>query len=1094
MPFPSSKRSPKRSHLESKPDMSESKEVFRGKMQVPADPALRAFVDAWSARPPAEIAAFAARLSPEKDPGPRHKEPSPDIERIRTIAAVSGAVRPASLVPDQADPGQAAGLLGTIAEDFDRSVLGGHMTWTLRLQPRSAILRRLRDDPTELAHVLQLAGRIKTDPAGQVLRRLLGQMAAPGDGAPAIPDARADASDADVAQALIWAADFGDFDADLARATGRVHTRTILESYAGLLKHGLVGRDLAQSLVEAFMEAPPDTNDPTIPILVLTGIGGVGKSTLLAEILRPRLTALLAGEAVPAVVVMDLDRVAFRPHAEAELSYEVSRQLEPFWPELAKPMAEARAQETEFRFERREFAAGASPDSETSSRSAYSFLWRMRELLAGSARSREPVTLILDTFEEWQRTRPFPGPRESWNNPEYAMVEWLRGLRDSMGLVGLRVVVSGRARLDAAPNEEIQLGDLDDDAASELLMRLGVRPGVAPRLQALVGGNPLSLHVAARFVGRLSAEEREAFLGGDKLDPALDEELRRAVLYDRFLNHIGNKDARRLAHPGLLIRRVTPRIVKEVLAEPCGFKSMSDQEAEHLVDRLADEVWLVRRAEDGSLRHQPEVRRAMLAMMSRDPKMQERAREIHQRAADWYNPHPDLMEQPRTEAIEAFYHRMMLSSGEPPIVGPPTLPGHRSAEDLHHARFARELGESVTEMAPAVEAQLRLLRDEGLPPGLADLLPDFLWERHVEMTGASLVRMDESAAAVDLFLKRQRPGWTAQPTWLAQAFCDTARWDDYAAGVRKRDTFPAGRYDFVNLIVTENEAARARQHLSGVEAPPADDGGFLRAFMVALVNAQAGRNVREVPVPTTTQRKDAQTLAFPVDQLRQVIVHLLTGAPLPWRGGRAAVFPDLAGLLVPDPEVMKAFGLLTANAGFTKVVRELEDLAYRAAAKRPDGKPGLQSHDVLGSLAAQVAKSRIGALAELDDVTVQGAKPALRGDNPELRPAIRHVLQSVAPGDGWLKTLGEVATALLPVPVLDLRPDSLPLLSEVASRTALVTLVEYVDRSRVMRQFLGSVREQHPQPPRLDPLVRAFNRWDDAHNRLLAAVEGRRNP
>lgn len=1073
--------------------MSEFKDVLGGKVHLPDDPALRAFVEAWSTRPPAEIAAFAARLSPDADPAPNNNELSPDVERIRAIAAVSGAVRPASLVSDQSDAGEAAGLLGSLADEFDRSVLGGHMTWTLRLQPRSAVLRRLRDDPAGLETVLQQANRIKTDPAGQILRRLIRQMTAPGNTEPLVAEARAEASDADLAQALIWAADFGDFDTDLARATGRAHTITILDSYAALLRHGLVGRTQTRAQLEAFMEAAPKTDDWTIPILVLTGVGGVGKSTLLAETLRPRLTALLAGKMTPAVVVMDLDRVAFRPHAETELSYEVSRQLELFWPELSKAMAQARVQETESRLERREFAAGASPDSETSSRSAYSFLWRIRELLTGSARAHEPVTIILDTFEEWQRTRPYPGPRESWNNPEYAMVEWLRSLRDSMGLAGLRVVMSGRARLEVAPDEEIKLGDLEPDDASQLLMRLGVEPGVAPRLQGLVGGNPLSLHVAARFVRRLNVDERESFLGGDQLDPALDEELRRAVLYDRFLNHIGDEDAKRLAHPGLLIRRITPRIVKEVLAEPCGFKTMSEKEVERLVDRLADEVWLVRRFEDGSLRHHPEVRRAMLAMMSRDPKVRERAREIHERAAHWYNPRPDVAEQLTTETVEAFYHRMMLSSGEPPIIGQPTLPGHPAAEEAHHARFARELGESVAEMAPAVEAQLRLLRAERLTPELADLLPDFLWERHVEMSGASLVRLDESAAAVDLFLKRQRSGRAALPTWLGQAFCDTARWDEYAAEAREWDIVPASRYDFINLVVTGDESARARLHVSGSDTPSAEDGGFLRAFMIALVNAQAGGSVLEVPVPTTPQRKDAQTLAFPVDQLRQFIVHLVTGAPLPWRGGQAAVFPDLAGLLAPDPQVMKAFGSLIVNEGFAEVAGELEDLAYLATAKRADGKLGLQSHDVLGSLAAQIAKNRVGTLAHLDDVTVQAAKPALRGDNPELRPAIRHVLQSVATGDGWLKTLGEVATGLLPVPVLDLRPDSLPLLSEVASRTALVTLVEYVDRSRVMRQFLGAVQERHPQPHRLEPIVRAFNRWDDAHNLLLATVEGLRN-
>lgn len=1057
---------------------------------MPADPALRVLVEAWSARPPAEIAAFAASLAPDPDPDSKATRTvrSSDLDRVRGIAAVSGAVRPSALIADESDPSEGAGLLGAIASEFDRSVVGSQMTWTLRLHPRAATLRRLREDRAELADILQRARRIETDPAGEVLRRLLHMLdhAKTSWSDERLPDeVTADTSSADVAQALLWAADFGDFSADLAMATGRAHTEAILGSYVGLLSHGLVGRSQERAQLEAFMDATLRTGGGDVPVLTLSGIGGVGKSTLLADILRPRLEALLSGAGAPAVVVIDLDRVAFRPHAEAELSYEVTRQLEVAWPELSEGMAQARATETDSRLERREFAFGASSDVENSSRSASSFEWRIREVLDGSARGAEPVTLVLDTFEEWQRARPFIGPRDSWNNPEPVMAEWLNGLRFTMGLEGLRVVVSGRAKFSFLPGEEIELGDLEAGSAVELLVRLGVKGEVATRLEAMVGGNPLSLHVAARFVGRLTDDERESFLGGDVPDPALDEELRRAVLYDRFLEHIGDEEVKRLAHPGLLIRRVTPQIVKAVLAEPCGFVGMTIEHSERLVDRLSDEVWLVRRAEDGSLKHQPEVRRPMVAMISRDPKMREQVKDIHERAAHWYNPHPDLMEPPSTENIEAFYHRMMLSTGEPPIIEQWSAHGRPLAERNHHARFARELGESVAEMAPAVEAQLRLLRDERLTPEQAELLPDFLWDRHVDVSGASLVEIDEPGAAVDLFLWREGTARSSRPEWLAQAFCDSARWDDYAAAAERWSFFPAGRHDFVNLIVSEDESARARLLVPDVGGSMDVDAEFLRTFMVALGRAQAGRSTRKVKPPATSERMVTQPPAFPVDQLRQVMVHLLTGAPLPWRGGTTPIFPDVAGLLVPDPGLMEAFGALTFNAGFNQVARELEDLADRANSAQPSGDEVVRSHDVLGTLAAQIAKRRFGLSTPPDTSIVPAALPALRGDNPELRPAIRHMLQTAAPSDGWLKTLGGIATSLLPVPVLDLRPDSLPLLSDPTARKALVTLVEYVDRSRVMRPFLHAAQKQHPQPNRLDSIVRAFDRWDDAHQLLL---------
>jgi hypothetical protein len=218
--------------------------------------------------------------------------------------------------------------------------------------------------------------------------------------------------------------------------------------------------------------------------------------------------------------------------------------------------------------------------------------------------------------------------------------------------------------------------------------------------------------------------------------------------------------------------------------------------------------------------------------------------------------------------------------------------------------------------------------------------------------------------------------------------------------------------------------------------------------------------------------------------LRQHAVHIITGAQLPW-GGRH--FPDISGLLVPDPDVMQSFALLTFDHGFDDVARELEGLADRARTARPGDRDALRSHDILGSFAGRIAKRKFEAPPSGGPILPDGVR-ALRGDNPELRPAIRSVLQDAAPDDEWIKRLGDVATALLPVPVVDLRPDALPLVSEPGARAAFVTLVEYVDRSRVMREFLQRAQELHPDPQRLDAVIRAFNRWDDAHESLLEAV------
>lgn len=1074
----------------------------------PDDPAILALVKEWSARPAVEAAAFADSLEQAPanlDQGLATADArSLTLDEVRTLAALSGAVRPGDLVRDEPDAARRSQLLGALAVECDRAVVDGRMTWTMRSMPRGQVLARLRDGPAGLSAALSRAAGVATDAAGEVLRRLVPGVVAGPAGAPAGPippwgarvpeDVVAGASSADVAQALLWVSDLGDVRAGIAWATCRAHVESIRASYVGLLAHGLVGRDEQRREVEDFLLAPPAAGWPSLPVLTLSGIGGTGKSTLLAGVCAPRLDALLAGVPGPALVVIDLDRVAFRPHAEVELGYEVTRQLELAWPELAQGLAEARADETRARIERRELASGASPDAEKSARSYSAFEGRVHPLVSGSVHAFEPVVLVLDTFEEWQRARPFSGPRTSWNDPEPVMADWLFRLRDGMGLSGLRVIVSGRARFAALPGHEVELGELAHDAAAELLRRLGVEHGDAPRLAALVGGNPLSLHVAARFVSRLAAPDREAFLGSDGIDSALDEELRRAVLYDRFLEHIGDPRVQQLAHPGLALRRVTPQLVRDVLAEPCGFTELGEEEAERLVDSLGDEVWLVRRAEDGSLHHQPEVRRAMLALMSGDPVMRGRVRAIHERAARWYNPVPDLMEEATPEVVEAFYHRMMLATGDPPVFEGEWEGAHGRvlAERDHHARLARQLGESVSEMAPQVEAQLRLLRGDRLTPEHARLLPAHLWSGYVATQGAALLEVGEADDAVDLFRTREWGRYSSVPEWLPQAFSDSAQWAAYVAEVGAQGG-ASGRYDVLCRFLSDDVDARAA--LLGMRSTGGSDReqAFLGTFVAALARAAEGVALDGLEQPLYDRSLTARSV-HPADQLRQYVVHRLTGAPLGAREGDTVVVGDVAGLYVPDPDVMLAFGavLRDAERDLLEISGDLRALGDRARRARSGNADGPRTHDVLGARATDLAQRLRGRLRLTDGPLAPAAWLALRGDNPELRPAVRHELVAAATDDAWLKHLGELATSLLPVPPLDLRPDAMPLMSEPTARTAVVTLVEYVDRSRLTREFLHAAQQAHPRPTELDRIVRAFDRWDDAHLALLAEL-GRRS-
>jgi len=137
-------------------------------------------------------------------------------------------------------------------------------------------------------------------------------------------------------------------------------------------------------------------------------------------------------------------------------------------------------------------------------------------------------------------------------------------------------VVSGRASVDPESQlaafvvDSIDLQDLDPPDAVMLLTSSGLSPHAAEQLQPIVGGNPLLLRIAARLVRKLPPKKRSAILqelASERV--GLDTELVQGVLYDRILQHIRDSKVRKLAHPGLVLRRVTWRLIRDVLAEPC---------------------------------------------------------------------------------------------------------------------------------------------------------------------------------------------------------------------------------------------------------------------------------------------------------------------------------------------------------------------------------------------------------------------------------------------------------------------------------------------------------------------------------------------
>jgi hypothetical protein len=171
---------------------------------------------------------------------------------------------------------------------------------------------------------------------------------------------------------------------------------------------------------------------------------------------------------------------------------------------------------------------------------------------------------------------------------------------------------------------------------------------------------------------------------------------------------------------------------------------------------------------------------------------------------------------------------------------------------------------------------------------------------------------------------------------------------------------------------------------------------------------------------------------------------------------------------------------------------------WEASGRSPGdlGRPetgALRTHEVLGEWAArfarvwkdrvQLQRDRLRDHPELIYV--------LRGDNPEMRPAIRLALAEAVPEDNGLAVLARIAQQILPIPTTDLYPDAVPRRNSPDARRTLVQLVEYVDRSGVMREFLAVLLTERPNSQLLHRVGAAFAIWDDAHARMLSALTAR---
>jgi len=457
------------------------------------------------------------------------------------------------------------------------------------------------------------------------------------------------------------------------------------------------------------------------PPLVIWGPGGIGKTALVGKFLLEHVNAPRAGWFPFAYMTFDSETANIREPftllvaATGQLEYQISEGSPANAARTA--IAEFRKQVGQYRDRRVELKRRAGTTRNrgavlsTAERNLYSAFGTMLKEIARTAgaeqgASKVPVLLVFDSFEEVY-----------YRNREELLGFWrmLEAAQKSFPL--LRIVIAGRAqpRPNWIGNSKIieqPLDNLSPPDAQRLLRRLGVEdPAVAQAIVRQVGGSPLTLRLAARV-----AQTEDASDGIKGLETrrfwlfSVAQSIVQGQLYRRILDHIHDPDVRALAHPGMILRRITAGVIKDVLAPVCGLGEISRERAEELFELLRREHALVSIESDNSLRYREEVRQPVLVLLTNDKP--DRVRALQEAAVLYYENRKELVDR-----AEEIYNRLMLKQPEW-LVAERWRPGVEGF-----------LASTVTELPVEQQIWLASRMSIELPPETYQLADQANWER-----------------------------------------------------------------------------------------------------------------------------------------------------------------------------------------------------------------------------------------------------------------------------------------------------------------------------------------------------------------------------
>jgi hypothetical protein len=564
-------------------------------------------------------------------------------------AAVTAYFDPAKLVAIGAPSEEAR--VAILLESVPTQSTGGATRWFLPDRIRVRALERLAQRGE-----LQAARARNAADDTETLNVVLGAFIA------GTPPTRMDLQSPDRLRAMLqvtgWLARTGIKTLSAVDLRASLERATLIAPFRHLTQGFFAGREVELNMLARYVDSPDQNDTLLMPAPVLIhGLGGMGKSALLAHfILAHSERDTTKPDSWRPFVYLDFDRPDLDARDLPGVLQAIARQLGPQVPG-AQPDAESflNRWSAQQRAARPELNLLKTRQTNLEARRSVIEVDLMLNDLVAVLHTvhnlmKVPIALVVDTLEEVQYATP---------DAVAPLIQLIVKLRNKMP--SLRPVFSGRIEVDPeVALYRVELGPLPQFAAEALLMNhlpaaLAANASLVSRMVQTVGGNPLSLRLAAEVLAHETVNNVEQF-GDEELWRRVGDAIVQGQLYERIAGHLHEGPVKKLAIPGLILRYVTWELIREVLAAPCGLDVKDDATAQALFTELAKEVALVRQGGDaGKLVLRPQLRRTVLDNFRRDVHSANTRRLIHEAAVSYFEKKTD----PESRA-EEIYHRLWL--------------------------------------------------------------------------------------------------------------------------------------------------------------------------------------------------------------------------------------------------------------------------------------------------------------------------------------------------------------------------------------------------------------------------------------------------